>query len=347
MSSKLVISLIIFNIILGFVFVGYYVYNTFIDYEFEATGIVVPSKYDYSANSEGAIKTQEISYDLSSIADIDTIALFGVDATGSGDLDVDGHSDSIILVRFNHSNNTVKLVSIYRDTSIIINESGHIRKANIGYMMGGPEKEIELLEKNFDLKIDRYAAIDFQGLVDIINIVDGVDIEITDEESELLSIPSGWQKLNGEQALSYCRLRYAAGNDFIRAKRQRTVLTALYHKIQTVGIADLEQIAVSMLNRVSTSLSWNEILSFIMISRNIQIEELTGFPFKLDGKNYGGKMGYLNIPCNLETNVIELHNYLGEENYKPSDTVIKYSKKLEKFSGFDEDDGYVIQEIQY
>ena len=348
MGNKLIYSLLILNILLGVACISCLSFMYFdLDYSFTPTatqGHIVASSQNFS---ESDIEEKpSFLYDFADIEDINTIALFGIDACGDGTLE-NGNSDAIVLVRLNHEDNTVKLISIYRDTCVEINEDGKFRKINYAYMMGGADKSIEVIKRNFDIDIDEYISIDFDGMIEVVNLLEGIPIEINEEESEILGIPVGLQTLNGDQALAYCRLRKAFGDDFRRSERQRIVLSAILAKTKEADLKTLEKLASVMLPYVKTSLNWKQILAFIVLSRDIEIEDIAGFPYNIEVKNYQGQYGYLNIPCTLETNVLELHDYLNEGDYEASKEVKRISKKLKNFSGYDADDGFDIRDFDY
>ena len=92
---------------------------------------------------------------------------------------------------------------------------------------------LKLLMKNFKFKLRSiYYTVNFSSLPKIIDLLGGVDINITAEEvPHIQGIDiEGPHTLTGEQALSYSRIRYATGGDFVRTDRQRTVLNSLLSK---------------------------------------------------------------------------------------------------------------------
>ncbi len=124
-------------------------------------------------------------------------------------------SDAIMIVSMNAETKKVTLVSIMRDTYVQI--PGHVdNRINAAYRFGGASLLYETIEKNFGLKIDGTVGVDFSGFVDVINAVGGVDIDLTSAEAEHLSgvhpnLHAGLNRLNGEEALSYSRIRHLAG----------------------------------------------------------------------------------------------------------------------------------------
>ncbi|HJB87618.1 MAG TPA: LCP family protein, partial [Candidatus Dorea faecigallinarum] len=207
------------------------------------------------------------------------IALFGTDSRGEGGEDGGpARSDTIIVASLNNETKEVKLVSVYRDT-MLGQEGQHYDKANVAYAQGGPEEAVNMLNRNLDLDIQDYVSVNFLALADVVDLLGGLDIEMTDEEvvhmnnycvetSEVTGKSyeriepevAGTYHLNGVQSVSYARIRYTAGGDFTRTERQRLVISKIVEKVQDAGIVKMNEIIDTVLPEVSTSLSGTEIL---------------------------------------------------------------------------------------
>lgn len=291
------------------------------------------------------------------------IALFGVDSRDK-QLGKNTRTDVIMIASINLDTKEVKLVSVYRDTWLNMSTDKY-NKANAAYATGGPEQAISMLNMNLDMDISDFVTIGFDGLIDVIDAVGGVEIDVLEEEVSYLNsyqismvgkvvgknaagedefdaVPyveytpvehSGTQKLNGLQATAYCRIRYV-GDDFQRTLRQRTVLTKVAKKAMTLNPATLDRIANAVLSKVKTSLDTQEILSLLSGIASYKIGEQSGFPFS-DSLQTGrvGKASVV-IPVDLNHNVKRLHAFLfGNENYDPSDTVKRCSQKIASDTG--------------
>lgn len=273
------------------------------------------------------------------------IALFGVDSR-AGDLGAGTRSDSIMVCSINMETNEINLISVYRDTFMNVGNDKYT-KCNAAYAIGGPERAISMLNTNMDLNITDYVTVGFEGLIEAIDALGGVEIDITAAEishlnnyqlcmSEELGIPytevyeEGLQNLNGMQATAYCRIRYTAGNDFKRAERQRTVLTAMVNKAQNVSFTKLSNAVIAIMPNIATSLSTSEIISVMSGGTSYKVVESSGFPmeqYRTTGRI--GKDGDCIVPLNLEQNVVELHRLLyKEEDYETSQTVKQYSQVI-------------------
>ena len=184
--------------------------------------------------------------------DVMNILLLGTDERVQGER---GRSDSMMVVSINKATKEIFMTSFLRDMYVTIPEIGD-SKLNHSYAYGGADLTIDTIQKNFKIKIDNYAQVNFANFVDIIDIVGGVDIELTAAEAEYLNngLSAGMQHLNGEQALAYARIRYI-DSDFGRTERQRNVLTDVITKARKLSFGKLNDFAEKLLPEITTNLS--------------------------------------------------------------------------------------------
>lgn len=288
-----------------------------------------------------------------------TIALFGLDNRSNGDL-ASGRSDVIMLAAINNKTHEVKLVSVYRDSYLNIGNNTY-KKCNAAYAQGGPEQAVSMLNTNLDLNISDYVTVDFNAIVECIDLLGGVEMTITDDEANLLSgyirelneltgnksktpESGGTYTLDGVQACAFARLRYGGGDDYKRTERQRTVLMAMAAKAQKSDLGTINKLINTVFGDIQTSFSNADLLALASKVFKYQIGDTTGFPFEQIAKNFGKigdiKVGDIVVPCDLETNVTELHVFLYEdEDYIPSDTVKRISSQIITNTGFQKGDG--------
>lgn len=279
------------------------------------------------------------------------IALFGVDAR-NGKLESGTRSDTIMILSVNNETGEARLVSVYRDTYLNLGNDVY-NKCNGAYAKGGPRQAISMLNMNLDLNITDFVTIGFDGLMEVIDALGGVEINVQQSEIKHLNnyqasmyateenpnnlttdyVPvtePGVQTLSGYQAVAYCRIR-AVGNDFGRTERQRTVLEQVLLKAQSATPSQLNAIADNVLPLVETSLDIDEIYDVISKISTYEITGSCGFPF--DGYITTGKIGSKGscvIPLDLATNVELLHEYLYPGvPYTPSEDVLTYSREIE------------------
>lgn len=207
--------------------------------------------------SDLSINYEEIQ-EFENHEEIINIALFGIDSEDG----VAGRSDAIMVATIDPIHNKLKLTSIMRDSYVNIPDRG-MDKLNHAYAFGGPQLAIKTINENFGLDITDYMSVNFTSLPVIIDILGGVEINITDEEVPHIPEVSsaGTYSLNGKQALSYSRIRYASGGDYVRTERQRTVLNALFNKASTLSVTALPGLLNEVLPHVQTSMSTSDILA--------------------------------------------------------------------------------------
>ncbi len=207
--------------------------------------------------------------------DIINILLVGQDKRKTGG---NARSDAMILCTINKSAKTITMISFMRDMYVQIPGKSDNR-INASYAMGGVPLLKETLAKNFGVTIDGYAEIGLYGFKDVINLVGGVDIELTDAEAKYLNKRGNWDlednagewklkegvnHLDGSQALAYARIRKVGNGDFGRTNRQRIVLSKLMEKAKTMNLSEVNALLREILPLIKTDLSDKEIMSYIM-----------------------------------------------------------------------------------
>lgn len=293
-------------------------------------------------DTEFLVNASDVTINDSSSAHMDgyrNIALFGVDARNNN-LGKGVRSDTIIIASINEETKEVKLVSVYRDSYLNLGTDRY-SKATEAYAAGGPKQAINMLNMNLDMNITDYVTVGWAAVADTVDALGGVEIEVDEEElfhlnnyqvetSESLGrsytklTQTGRVTLDGIQAVSYCRIRYTAGDDFKRAERQREVIQALADKAKKASPDKLDKIANKVFPQTATSLQLTEILDLLKDVASYEIVETSGFPiaeYRTTGVVPG--RGDCVIPVDLETNVIILHEFLFEDigDYTPSQTV--------------------------
>ncbi len=274
------------------------------------------------------------------------VAVFGLDNRSTGNFE-SGNSDAIIIASINRETKEIRMVSVYRDTYLDIGENS-FHKANSAYANGGPRQAIDMLNKNLDLNITDYVSVDFSSVVEAIDLLGGIELDITEEEvgfmndyidttNQITGHSSGHVSagtgvhVDGVQATAYSRIRYTEGWDYKRTERQRTVITKMFEKAKQCDIMTLNSLLDEILPQVSTSLSATELLGLAKDATSYTMGENTGFPFD---KQSVESMGYIVAPVDLENNVVQLHQFLyGNEVYTPSQTVKDISAAIRANTG--------------
>ncbi|HJB01302.1 MAG TPA: LCP family protein [Candidatus Mediterraneibacter merdavium] len=289
------------------------------------------------------------------------VALFGVDSR-DGSLGKGNRTDCIIVASLNNETKEIKMVSVYRDTILDLSE-GTYQKCNGAYSYGGPVLAINMLNMNLDLDIEDYVTVDFGAIADAIDLLGGVEIELTEEELPTLNKylletaasagkesyyinEPGLRLLDGVQATTYARIRSTAGGDFTRTERQRLVVEKMFEKAKKADLATINKIIDEVFPQVSTSFTLQELLMYASAYSEYTLGGNMGFPQDNYTDTVSG-LGSLVIPDDLVSNVSKLHEFLfGTVGYTPSSTVqnvndnIQYTVNSAGSSDSDDDDTY-------
>ena len=305
-----------------------------------ATGVVLV------ASKMTKIETTELDTDKLNIAETSeeqetgylNVALFGLDSR-EGDLGKGNRSDTMMIASLNKATGEVKLVSVYRDTLLELDD-GSYNKANAAYAFGGPEGAISMINRSMDMDISKYVAVNFNALVDVIDALGGLDITLTDAEvvhmnnycvetskvtgadyTKIEPEVAGTYHLNGVQAVSYSRIRYTEGGDFERTSRQRHVLELIAEKAQSASFSTLNKIIDKVFPQVSTNFTITEMIAYAKDIAKYKLGDSMGFP---DNNSFDmlDVVGSVVIPETLTSNVEDVHKFLfGDDGYTISSNV--------------------------
>lgn len=279
------------------------------------------------------------------------IAVFGVDSRDGNTRNA--LADVQMICSIDRSTGEIRLVSVYRDTYLKINSEGTYHKINEAYFKGGHKQAVSALEENLDIKIDDYATFNWKSVAEAINILGGIDLEITPAEFKYINgfitetvnstgigsyqlEQAGMNHLDGVQAVAYSRLRLM-DTDFQRTERQRKVVELALAKAKQADLSTLTSLAGYMVQEISTSVGVNDVLPLAKDIGKYHIGETAGFPFSRQTMRIG-KMDCV-VPTTLESNVVLLHQFLyGEEtSYSPSSSVRKISAHISEETGLYEE----------
>jgi LCP family protein required for cell wall assembly len=260
--------------------------------------------------------------------DVTNFALFGIDT-----LETDGtkgRSDSIMIATLDKENNKIKLSSIMRDTYVDITGHG-MDKITHAYAYGGPQLAVSTINKNFDLNITNFVTVDFLNMAKIIDALGGVEIEITAEELKYINFyieemagaydvknvhvtSTGLQKLSGQQAVAYARIRYTSGGDSARTERQRTVLTALLNKLTTMDKSKFISTVPTLAQYVITNMDTKDMISIGVDALQTGISNIDQERFPLDGNSTDTTIdGVYYLATDLDKTAEQMHNFIYED----------------------------------
>lgn len=235
-----------------------------------------------------------------------TILLMGVDTGNVERTDKwVGNSDSMILVTVNPKTKKVVMMSLERDILTKIQQpDGSVMEAklNAAYATGGAELAISTIQKMMNIHIDRYVMVNMHGLQEMVDAVGGITvnntlgfpISIQDQEPfNTISIGVGEQKLNGEEALVYSRMRYQdPEGDYGRQKRQREVIQNIVEKILSVNsVSHYQEILKALSDNMQTNIEITtstipQLMGYQDSFKNIESQQLRGEDAMFQGGSY-------------------------------------------------------------
>lgn len=219
-------------------------------------------------------------------------------------------SDSMILCTYHRKSGNLTMTSFLRDLYVPI--PGHRNnRINAAYSEGGVELLNDTLKSNFDLHIDGNIEVDFSQFSQIIDLLGGVQLELREDEAAEInketdsSLSAGVQILNGEQALTYARIRKLdADGDFSRTNRQRKVMNALLGSYRNIKWKDLLPLMDQLLPLISTDLNYGKLVLLAMeILPKISDAQITNQRIPADGTYTDERIdGMAVLSADLEAN---------------------------------------------
>ncbi|MGD6855666.1 LytR family transcriptional regulator [Bacillus infantis] len=188
-----------------------------------------------------------------------SVLMLGVDER-DGDK---GRSDTMIVLTVNPEKNSVKMLSIPRDTRTEIVGHGTTDKINHAYAFGGVPMAMDSVENFLDIPIDYYIQINMEGFRDIVDSVGGITVDNDlDFSYGGYHFPEGKVTMDGKKALAFSRMRYEdPRGDFGRQLRQRMIIQAVLKKgVSVSSLANYDEIFSALGKNVKTNLAFGEMV---------------------------------------------------------------------------------------
>lgn len=257
------------------------------------------------------MKTKTISNTNKKLTEPFTVLLMGVDSEKDGlNANAAFNGDTLMLITFNPSTLNATMLSLPRDIYVPIacnNNRSHKINSSAAY---GTECVINTIQNLVDVEIDYYAKINFNGVIDLVNTLGGIDVDVEQPDykvyvkrygegklcesnslrsmTNLVCMDTGMQHLNGEQALAYARNRHGfLESDLARNRHQQQIVEALAKKLMSVSsFSDFENLLDVVGKNIATNLSTSQMLSFYQTLKNMLIQSLKGNDFINIQKTY-------------------------------------------------------------
>ncbi len=234
----------------------------------------------------------------------------GVDSRGDNH---SGRSDTLIIMTVNPEEQSVKMLSLPRDTRAEIVGRGTIEKINHAYAYGGVDMAVASVENFLNIPIDHYVSINMEGFQSLVDAVGGVSVHNDFAFSQSgFNFEEGELFLNGDEALAYSRMRYEdPRGDFGRNDRQRQIVDAMIQEgaqlssITKVG-SIFDAVGESVRTDMDLNTMWTIQSNYREARHSIEQMEIAGSGERIDG------LWYLIVPDEEVARVSsELRTHLG------------------------------------
>jgi polyisoprenyl-teichoic acid--peptidoglycan teichoic acid transferase len=184
-----------------------------------------------------------------------TLLILGIDR--APDKSFVGRSDTIIMTTFDPMKPYIGMLSVPRDLWVTIPGVGENRINTAHFFAeanqpgAGPAAAIDTIENNMGVKMQYYVRIRFDGLVDIVDAMDGVDINLSEP---MAGYEPGQYHLNGTKALAFARNR-TGSDDFFRMKQGQFLIKSMLKQLITPGkLTKLPRVISAIYSSVDTNL---------------------------------------------------------------------------------------------
>ena len=252
----------------------YSVYEKFIN-------ISSDTKVIYSYKNKYKNKTNDSS--VKKLTEPFTLLLMGVDSEVNGlKSNQIFNGDTLMLITFNPNTLNTTIFSIPRDTYVPISCNGNRSSKINSSAVGGTSCVTKTIENLIGINIDYYIKINFKGVVDLVNVLDGIDIDVpidfceqdsNRDDTTPICLKKGKQTINGEEALALSRHRHTLPmGDFQRVQHQQLVVEAIANKIKSVrNINKVYDLLDAISNNIETNIETSEMLNLYNVGKKIML----------------------------------------------------------------------------
>lgn len=216
--------------------------------------------------------------DVKVLKDPFNVLLLGIEEQGGGQ-----RSDVIMLLTVNPKTEEVSMLSIPRDTKTFVPAAGRETKITESFSYGGVESTIETIDGLLDVPIDYYITTNFEGFEDIVDTLDGIQVNVPFTFKAQLTNSLKWKTfyegqmdLNGNEALAYVRMRKKDPmGDKGRNERQKEVMKAIVDKGTSLGtFTKINDILRDLGDNVKTNIPPSQFASFIKLYSKVKDSEI-------------------------------------------------------------------------
>lgn len=271
------IPLIVFLSILGYA-----------TYLYVKADSVLSDSYENNGREKSELRDEMVDPKYDNVS----VLIMGIDENDHREDDDPTRTDSLILATLNKDDKSVKMHSIPRDSYVYVPEVEYETKINHAHSIGGTQTTIDTVENLLEIPVDYYVKLNFHAFVEVIDAINGIDIEVPYEFTEsdsmdkrdAIHLLEGKQTVDGEEALALARTR-KLDNDIERGKRQLEIIKAVIDKSTSVSsIMKIDNIIDAVGDNMTTNMTFSEMKSFISYATSgtdLDIESYT-----LEGQDY-------------------------------------------------------------
>ena len=197
------------------------------------------------------------------------LLVLGTDLPLEGTKDA-GRSDSINLFSVGLDSAVIRCITFERSIPVYVPETNEKDMLTNVFHWAGAEGMVSTIEKYFDVPIDGYVQVDYETFPILVDMIGGIDLELTALEAEVMNggwgdaypvdvypyevVHEGVNGMCGHDVLEYCRLR-AIDDNYARQQRQKNAALAIIQKAKTLSVSELIAVINEFLPRVNTDLS--------------------------------------------------------------------------------------------
>lgn len=254
---------------------------------FVKTKMMISDSYVDDGREKSALRDSMVDPKFDNVS----ILIMGIDASDKRENSDDSRTDALMLATLNKEQNSVKLLSIPRDSYVYLPSQGYSTKINHAHAHGGTKGAIETVENLLDVPVDYYVKVNFEAFIDIVEALDGIDVDVPYEFKEQdskdrpnrIHLQAGPQRLDGEEALALARTR-KLDNDIERGKRQQDIIKSIMNRAVSLdSLFKYDKVIDAVGTNMTTNLKFSEIRSLVSygLGGNLTIETLT-----LEGRDY-------------------------------------------------------------
>ena len=187
-------------------------------------------------------------------------------------------------------------------------------------------------------------------MADAVDALGGLDIEIQESEIDEMNKyiqdtyesiggsnekiqSAGMQTLNGNQAVTYARIRKdAATGDYRRNERMKIVVKAAFDEAKSMDVKALRTISNEILPEIKTNMSSTDMMGIVLKLGSYSMTDSIGWPYEVRSWNNGAFYG---PPVTLTSNVSKLHEELfAQQEYVPTQSVQSISENIAVTTGY-------------